>query len=356
MYDLFVKIHCNTCRSLIDLSLQLTCATCSAAQTDARHRRCRLRQGLPGTSILLVSRLLPNLRGAMPTKAEEAEATGGAAGCGLPPATAPTLAPSEQLEHAWSIATALPLSEREELHRRITDSLPAVVTAEAIPSASSQAPPPGRRPAPRAAWWRRLAATAVDTALLQMLLPAGVDASRRMKRRGRRLVLPHPVAYIASILVYLVYHLGAHAIWPGQTLGKKFFGIQVRLQPLLRLFLPLFRPFLQNYHDPEPPTHTTVQINHLRLLRISIEMASFLVVFSIEKAAISIEIRYFPLPFFWNSSPGGEIAFSFSQIVRCKESGVSDAGSYYKMMNPVLQMMIFVERMMNPVLQMMNFL
>ena len=147
----------------------------------------------------------------MPTKAE-----GGAAAAPLPPATAPTLAASERLEQAWDIATALPLPEREELHRRLTDSLPIVVTAEALPSANSPAPAPApyHRPAPRAAWWRRAAATAVDSLLLQLLQPM-ISIGRRTRRR-RRVFLSKGLTAAASIVIYLVYHLGAFSThsWP----------------------------------------------------------------------------------------------------------------------------------------------
>jgi hypothetical protein len=54
-----------------------------------------------------------------------------------PPATAPSappLTPTEQLSQAWSLAQSLPQPEREELHRRLTGTLPpVVVTAEPVP-------------------------------------------------------------------------------------------------------------------------------------------------------------------------------------------------------------------------------
>ena len=51
-----------------------------------------------------------------------------------PPATAPPLTASDQLSQAWRLAGALPDREREELHRRLTATLPVVVTAEPVSS------------------------------------------------------------------------------------------------------------------------------------------------------------------------------------------------------------------------------
>jgi hypothetical protein len=49
-----------------------------------------------------------------------------------PAATAPQLTPAELLSEAWRLAQGLPEREREELHRRVTATLPVVVTAEPV--------------------------------------------------------------------------------------------------------------------------------------------------------------------------------------------------------------------------------
>ena len=49
-----------------------------------------------------------------------------------PAATAPQLSPAELLSEAWRLAQELPEREREELRRRLTATLPVVVTAEPV--------------------------------------------------------------------------------------------------------------------------------------------------------------------------------------------------------------------------------
>ena len=183
-----------------------------------------------------------------------------------PAATAPPLTPTDQLSQAWTLVQNLPDREREELHRRLTATLPVVFTAEPVslacseaacleqlagPSNQNQVPdaavnctPPQvgntqrsdaassasdsslrPRPANPAAWWRRLAATVVDTALVNQIVSLFlVNGTMRavLRRAGVR-----RRSYAFNLAVYGLYHAGSHWIWPGQSIGKRVFRLKV---------------------------------------------------------------------------------------------------------------------------------
>ena len=96
--------------------------------------------------------------------------------------------------------------------------------AQEAPSPAPEPPSPSAPPAPlrTASWWRRAAATIVDHWLLGQLLPRALESAIVGRRKGLGLL-----ARGGATAICLLYHVGAHLIWGGQSVGKRLFRLQV---------------------------------------------------------------------------------------------------------------------------------
>jgi hypothetical protein len=63
----------------------------------------------------------------------------------------------------------------------------------------------------------------VDTALLRQLVSVVIGAMRRRARRR--------AAFAVNCVIYVLYHVVSHRIWPGQSIGKRLFRLKVVCTP-----------------------------------------------------------------------------------------------------------------------------